>query len=242
MYKLEITRFKELDYACNEAINTLCTNLIFTGSDKKKLMFTSCTAHEGKTFVAMNAMRTFARLGRRVILIDADLRRSQILTRYGLVAEEGEGHGLAHYLAGIAALDDVIYETNIPGAYMIPAGYAVSNSLELLNNRLFEKMMNRLAEQFDYVIVDAPPVGMIIDAAEIARNCDGAALVVKYNAISRRELEEAKRQMLRAGCPILGAVLNNVEFDSLISKKYYNKSYYSHYESGYYKPRKKRVK
>lgn len=242
MFKLEISRFRELDFACNESINTLCTNLVFMGSDKKKLMFTSCIAHEGKSFVSMNVMRTLAKLGRKVLFIDSDLRRSQILTRYGLVAEEGDGKGLAHYLAGMAKLEDVVYETNIPGAYMIPVGHAVSNSLALLNTNLFGDMLNRLEDQFDYIILDAPPVGAIIDAAEIAKYCDGAVFVIKYNAVSRKELELAKSQIDRSGCAVLGAVINDVEFDSLSSKRYYNKAYYYRYETDYYKPRQKRKK
>ena len=240
MFKLEITRFRELDYACNEAINTLCTNLIFMGSDKKKLMFTSCIAHEGKSFVSMNVMRTMSKLGRNVLFIDADLRRSQILTRYGLVAEEGDGQGLAHYLAGMAELEDVIYETDIPGAHMIPVGHTVSNSLALLNTTRLNDMLCKLEAHYDYIIVDAPPVGAIIDAAEIAKYCDGAVFVIKYNAVSRKELELAKHQIDRSGCTVLGTVLNDVEFDSLSSKKYYNKTYYSRYDSDYYKPRRKK--
>ena len=83
-------------------------------------------------------------------------------------------------------------------------------------------------------MVDAPPVGVIIDAAQIARHCDGTLIVVQYNSVSRRELLSVKNQVESTGCEILGAVLNDVAFDTLSSKKYYNKSYYSHYYSGYY--------
>ena len=85
------------------------------------------------------------------------------------------------------------------------------------------------------MLVDAPPVGMIIDAAEIAKSCDGVVFVINYNSVSRREMLEAKKQIERTGCQILGAVLNNVSFDTIASKKYYYKSYYNaHYESDYY--------
>ena len=97
------------------------------------------------------------------------------------------------------------------------------------------QLLNWLSSKFDFVLVDAPPVGMLIDAAEIAKSCDGVLFVVNYNSISRRELLEAKQQIARSGCKILGAVLNNVSFDSYRSKKYYYKSYYNtHYESEYY--------
>lgn len=242
MKKVEMARFKRLNYACSEAINTLCTNLIFMGSDVKRIMFTSCTAHEGKSFISMNVMRTFAELGHRVLLIDSDLRRSQVNARYGLRFEDGETNGLAHYLAGMCQLEDVIYQTDIDGAYILPSGYAVSNSLALLNSHRFGEMMRRVEDQFDFILVDAPPVGTIIDAAEIAKNCDGSVFVVKYNAVSRRELANARVQLEMSGCKTLGVVLNDVEFDTLSSKRYYNKSYYARYDSDYYKPKQKKRK
>ena len=119
---------------------------------------------------------------------------------------------------------------------MIPVGREVSNSLALLSTPRLKQMLHALEERFDFVIVDAPPVGVIIDAAEIAKSCDGVIFAVRYNMISRRELLEAKNQIARTGCEVLGAVLNDVDLEALSSKKYYNKSYYTHYNSDYYKP------
>ena len=236
MNKLEFVRFGKLDYACNEAINTLCTNLTFIGDDKRIIMITSTQAHEGKSFLTMNTMRTLAKLGKKVVLVDADLRKSQIAAKYGVRIHEGKGLGTAHYLAGMCTLNDVVYETSIPGAYMIPVGREVTNSLALLSTPRLKHMLNELKERFDFVLVDAPPVGVIIDAAEIAKSCHGTIFAVKYNTISRRDLAEAKNQIDRTGCKVLGAVLNDVDLDAVSSKKYYNKSYYNHYNSDYYKP------
>lgn len=235
MNKLELVRFRGLDYACKEAINTLCTNLTFVGNDKRIIMITSTQAHEGKSFLTMNIMRTLAQLGKRVVLVDADLRKSQIAARYGVRITEGTGYGTVHYLAGMCGLNDVVYETGIPGAYMVPVGREVSNSLALLSTPRLGHMLGELKTRFDFVLVDAPPVGVIIDAAEISKHCNGAIFAVKYNSISRRELQEAKSQIDRAGCEVLGAVLNDVDLETLSSKKYYNKSYYNHYNFDYYK-------
>lgn len=239
MNRVEFTRLPTLDYACEEAINTLCTNLTFSGVNKRKILMTSCQASEGKSFLTINIMRTLARLGHSVALVDADLRRSQIAARYGMRVVEGSGQGMTHYLAGMCSLGEVVYQTNLPGTCFIPVGHEVSNSLALLSTSRLPHMLDQLREKFEFVLVDAPPVGVIIDAAEIAKFCDGAILGVKYNAISRKELVEAKSQLERSGCEILGAVLNSVAFDTLSSKKYYNKHYYSHYESDYYKPSQK---
>ena len=236
MNKLELVRFRTLDYACKEAINTLCTNLTFVGNEKRVIMVTSTQAHEGKSFLSMNIMRTLAQLGKKVVLVDCDLRKSQIAAKYGVRIQEGTGYGTVHYLAGMCNLNDVIYETGIPGAYMVPVGREVSNSLALLSTPRLRQMLSAMEERFDFVIVDAPPVGVIIDAAEIAKSCDGVIFAVRYNMISRRELLEAKNQIARTGCEVLGAVLNDVDLDALSSKKYYNKSYYTHYNSDYYRP------
>lgn len=233
MKSLTIDRFPPLSYGCDEAINTLCTNLSFSGENVRKIMITSCHASEGKSFLSMNVMRTMAKIGKTVVFVDADLRRSMISPKYGLKYPSTEQKwGLAHYLAGKTDMDGVIYQTNITGAYMIPIGREVSNPLPLLNSPRFGRLLDDLARQVDYVIVDAPPVGTVIDAAQIAKSCDGTLVAVSYNAIHRQELIDVRNQLEQTGCPILGTVLNMVEYDNYLSKKYYYKSYYSRY--GYY--------
>ena len=232
MKRLSINQFSPLSYAGAEAVNMLCTNLSFSGENVKKILMTSCHSAEGKTYLSMNIMRTAANLGKSVALVDADLRRSMIAQTYGIQFEsEEQAVGLSHYLAGMADEVSVIYETNIPGAYMVPVGRKVSNSLPLLNSQRFQRLLDDLAAQFDYVIIDAPPIGMVIDAAQIAKFCDGTVLVVGYNTVRRQELVDARDQIAQTGCPILGAVMNMTEYDSYLSKKYSYKSYYAHYGS-----------
>ena len=233
MNALTIGRFPPLSFACGEAVNMLCTNLSFSGENVKRVMITSCHASEGKSYLSMNLLRTMAKLGRRIVMVDCDLRRSNIVEHYG-IAFPGvkEPLGLSHLLAGMAEEADVIYETDIPGGYMVPVGRTVSNSLPLLNSSRFPTLMETLGQRFDYAIIDAPPIGLVIDAAQIAKYCDGTLLVVGYNTVSRQELLDAKEQIDQTGCPILGAVINRTEYDSFLSRKYAYKSYYSQY--GYY--------
>ena len=231
MKSLKISQFPALSYAGQEAINTLCTNLSFSGENVKKIMVTSSHASEGKSFLTMNIMRTLAKYGKRVALVDADLRRSYITTRFGLkFADEANKQGLAHLLAGMVGQDDVLYRTDIRGAYFVPIGREVNNPLPLLNSQRFKTLLDNLEQMVDYVLVDAPPVGTVIDAAEIAKYCDGTLLVVSYNTVRRQELIDVKEQLQQTGCPILGTVLNMVEVDNYINRKYYYKSYYSHYD------------
>lgn len=233
MRTLVINRFAPLSYAGAEAVNMLCTNLSFSGENVKKIMLTSCHASEGKSYLSMNIMRTMAKLGKSVVLVDADLRRSMMTQKHDIQFDNPEqAVGLTHLLAGMVEEPDVVYETNIPGAYIVPVGRKVSNSLPLLNSARLQKLLDDLAAQFDYVIIDAPPIGLVIDAAQIAKFCDGTLMIVGFNSVRRQELADAKEQIAQTGCPILGAVMNMTEYDNYLSKKYSYKSYYSHY--GYY--------
>lgn len=221
--------FPPLDYAAGEAINTLCTNLTFSGKDIKIIMITSCNPSEGKSFLSMNITRTMAKIGKRVVLVDADLRKSMIHSQYHLKFDNQESKmGLAHYLAGMVDENDVLYQSNIPGVYMVPVGRNLSNPLPLLNSPRFEELLRNLSRKMDYVIVDAPPIGAVIDAAQIAKFCDGILLTVGYNKVHRQELIDAKMQLEQTGCPILGTVLNQVDLDKYTSRKYY-KAYYTNY-------------
>lgn len=232
MKSITFHQFAPLSYSGQEAFNTLYTNISFCGDHGKILMVTSSHAHEGKSFISMNIMRTMAENGKRVVLVDTDLRRSFIVSQYKLRCDQsGEPLGLVHHLAGMADIGDVLYSTNIPNACIVPIGREVSNPLPLLNSDRFGNLLDSLAQHFDYVIVDAPPIGVVIDAAEIAKSCTGALLAVAYNEVHRNELIEAKRQMEQTGCPILGTVLNGVELSNYSSRRYY-KPYYAYYSKG----------
>lgn len=244
MKHLKINQFSALSYAAQEAVNALCTNLTFSGENTKKIMITSVHSAEGKSFLAMNILRTMAKYGKKVVLVDADLRMSTIASSFGLQYQQPETEaGLAHLLAGMVEESDVIYATNINGAFMVPVGRRVSAPMPLLNSARLNKLLTHLAQLFDFVLIDAPPVGAVIDAAEIAKSCDGVLVVVSYDDVHRQELLDVKRQLEQTGCPVIGAVLNQVETDDYFGRKYY-KSYYYEYGSHATKkgkqPKKKR--
>jgi protein-tyrosine kinase len=220
MKSLQFQKFPELTYAVTESINTLCTNLTFTGSKYKKIMVTSVSEAEGKSFLSMEILRTMAELGKRIILVDADLRRSNIATKYDIRFNSNNNLGVTHYLAGKCQLDDILYATDYKRAYFVPVGYCVSNSLALLNSPKLQELLEQLAMQADYVLVDSPPVGMIVDASEIAKSCEGAIFAVSYNQVHRRDLFEARQQIERSGCTVLGAVLNDVPMNVYNKRKY----------------------
>ena len=232
MNHLNITRFPETDYRWAEAMNTLCTNLSYSGKDMKTILITSRYEDEGKSLISMNLLRTLAGLRKKVVMLDADLRRSCINRTFRLQYETTQNNGLAQYLAGLCSMDDILYETDIPNAYMIPVGRTVANPLNLLNAREMPELMARLKEEFDYIIVDTPPAGIVIDAVDIAKHCDGALIIVSYMRGKCRDIAEVRDMIRRTGCKVLGTVMNNVEFNSLSNKHYYYSSgrYASHYD------------
>jgi capsular exopolysaccharide synthesis family protein len=222
-----------------EGFNTLATNLSFTGTQIKKILITSCTASEGKSTISMNLLRTFGKLGYRTILIDTDLRRSRLSDSYGLVFQEGEGKGLAHYLAGKCEVEEILYETDMPNTFLVPVGRVVTNSVQLLRSSRMGNLLQKLSEHSDYILLDTPPIGMVVDATLIARKCDGTLLTVQFDSISKRKLRSVAEQLEVINCPVLGTVLNDVPANGLESGYYY-KRYYGLYEKeGYGQPKKK---
>lgn len=221
-----ITR-EELDYNTNEAYKALRTNIQFCGDEVKVLTLTSCTPNEGKTMVSFNLAVAFAAVGKRVILVDADLRKSLLLGRYKVGEVE---YGLSHYLSGQRSLEEVLLSTDIEHMDIIFAGSHCPNPAELLNHRRFIDLIANLREEYDYVIIDTPPLGSVIDSAIVAKISDGAILVIEANAISHRFTQNVKEQLAKSNCRILGAVLNKVPLNR---KGYYGK-YYGKYYGGYY--------
>ena len=238
----------DLDYAGSEAFNTICSNLTFSGKNVKKIVITSCEPNDGKSFVSIQVAVNMAKRGKRVLLVDADMRLSVMKSVYN-IRMSGAAMGLAHYLSGQCTLEDVLYETNIPNFYLIPIGTDVQAPLSLIATPDFDALIRAVGETFDLVIIDAPPIGLVIDAAEIAKSCDGSVLVLEYNKTHRRALQEAKAQMEMTGTPILGCILNKVAMDRLSTKKYYSYggrygkygygkygySKYGRYDRGYYR-------
>lgn len=200
----------KLDYLSDEAYKSLRANLMFCGKDKKAIALTSCTPSEGKSAVSMNLCISLAEAGYRVLLIDADLRNSMLL---GRVQVREKVKGLAHFLSNQAQLNDIICMTNIPRFHMIFAGPVPPNPAELLGTNLFSGLVSTMKRAYDFVIIDTPPLGRVIDCAVIAQCCDGVMMVIESEAISYRFAQEVKNQLEKTKCPILGVILNKVDQD-----------------------------
>ena len=228
MRKIELIA-KKSDYFTREAFNTLRTNILFSGKEVKTIVFTSTLAHEGKTTVAFETARSFADSGKKVLLVDADLRESVMASR--LTRERGIT-GLSQLLSGQVSLEQVIYGTQIQGLDVVFAGPYPPNPTELVGSPAFKEMIAATREMYDYVIVDAPPLGLVIDAAVMATVCDGAVLVVNAGNVKYRMAQGVKEQLEKSGTRILGVVLNQIDRKRVrgaSSDSYYQSKYRSSY-------------
>ena len=212
---------KQNDYFYEEAIKTLRTNIQFTGTEVKSIVVTSCYPNEGKSDVVFQLALEIGKMGKKVLVLDADIRKSSFVNRFQV---KQKIEGLSQYLSGQSRLQDIVYSTNFQGVDIIFAGPTAPNPSELLAQERFTSLIRGMREKYDYVLADTPPVGSLTDAAVVARQCDGAIMVIESDLVSRRIAAKAKEQLEMSGCHILGAVLNKVDMKK---NKYYSK--YSYY-------------
>lgn len=191
-----------------EYYNSIRVNIQFSGSDFKVITLTSVQPGEGKSTTSTNLAISFAQAGYRTLLIDADIRNS-VMT--GTFKADNAYHGLTSYLSGHVDLADVISQTSVENLHIIPAGQVPPNPTTLLQNTLFSAMIEKVRNIYDFVIIDTPPIGLVVDAAVIAQRTDASLLITESGAISRRFVKKAVEQMQQSGVPFLGVILNKVD-------------------------------
>ena len=237
MRKLTIKNLKTLPYGPEEALNRLRVNFGFCGDRFKKVVVTSSMPDEGKSAITANLWRMLAEAGKRVVLIDADLRKSILRSRYMISLDDGghasEAPGLAYYLSGQSSKEDVIYATNIRNAFIVPVFHTIANPAILFQGERFKDLLDWLAESFDYVLVDTPPLTNVADADLIASQCDGALLVVRGSFTPRALIADSLKQLERANCKLMGVVLNRVTLDGNTYYRYGKYGKYGKYYSKY---------
>ncbi len=211
----------------SEAYRSLRTNIQFSRVDDKIrcVLVTSSGPKEGKSTTSANLAIAMAQSGKRVVLIDSDLRRPVVHSIFGMEKDEG----LTNYL-----MDDIDYDTMIKPSIMenlfvIPSGVLPPNPSEMLESDKMKVLLEKLKSDFDFVIFDTPPVIAVTDAAILATVVDGAILVVKANQTNYDALVRAKSLLDAVNTRILGALLNGVEVGGMYGSYYYY--YYHHYYS-----------
>lgn len=225
----------KMPYEIEEQINTLRTNIQFAGRNKKVILITSCVGSEGKSTTTFRLACSMAELGKKVLLIDTDMRKSVLAGR----AVRGVPKvGLSHYLSGQNEFSEILYATNVENLHVIFAGQIPPNPTELLDSESYSDMIRLARDYYDYIFVDTAPLGMVIDAAIVAKNSDGAVILIEAGKIRYKTAQDVKARLELANCPVIGVVLNKVERGS---SGYYYKQYYKKYEKyGETQPKKGR--
>lgn len=219
-----------------ENYKSLRANISFAADSPKVILLTSSIPGEGKSAVSLNLASQFAKAGEKVLYIDCDLRKSQYAKKLKLTGDDRKG--LADVLKGAESASDQIWTTDVKNLYCILSGSVPENPSELLNSSKFRSFMRACRKTFSYIIVDAPPIGSVIDAAVICKQCDGVLFVIASDMVSRRIAQRAVQQMERAGGNVLGCVLNKIKYSNRAlygtygTNKYYSGNYHEYYSDG----------
>lgn len=208
-----------------EAYRTLRTAILLSQSDAppKTILLTSAQPAEGKTTSSLNLSILFARLGARVLLVDADLRRPTCDRRLDIDAPRG----LTHVLAGQESLAAVIVPTSVDNMFLLPAGTVPPNPTELLGSRSMQDLLQTVSADYDYVIVDASNALAINDAIVLAPLVDGVMLVVDAHRTPRPLLQRTRKRLEQAHARLLGVILNRVDPESPLYATDYDDRYYA---------------
>lgn len=213
-----------------EAYRMLRTNVQFsnTGKELKSIMITSCMPAEGKSTTIANLAYTMSQAGSRVLVMDCDFRRSVQHKIFNVPNEQGMSGCISMGLD----LVDIIQKTEYAGLFVAPSGVAPPNPSELLMSERFKYMLESAKKEFDYVLIDAPPVMPVTDASVLANYTDGILLLMSVNIVAPKTAMRVKKQLESAGGHILGVVLNKMGANEQYGYGYgYGYSYngYSYY-------------
>lgn len=191
----------------SEAYRNLKTSIQFSKwNDKLQVIAVASTmSGEGKTTTISNLAVSYAQEGKKVVLVDADLRRPSIHRGFALSNKVG----LSNLLANQCTLDEVVRPTYIEHLAVIPSGPVPPNPGELLSSNQLNRMLDDLRESYDIILFDTPPLLAVADGVIVAALCDGVVLVVQVGKVKRQLIKKAKARLEHVNAQILGVVLNN---------------------------------
>lgn len=213
----------------SEAYRTIRTGLLLSkaGDAPRSVLISSAQSSEGKTTTVLNLAASLASAGGRVIVIDADLRRPSVYKYFELTPGLP---GLVDVITGRHEPGEVILENVYRRISIIPSGKLPPNPAELVGSVEMQKLINHLSEQYDYVLIDSPPILPVTDAVILSRFVDGVVMVVKGASTPRRVFMDAKERLAAVGARVFGTVLNDIDLKSG-EYHYYNRYYAAYYES-----------
>jgi capsular exopolysaccharide synthesis family protein len=212
-----------------ECCRSIRTNLTFMSVDEplRTLVVTSGHPEEGKTTVIVSLAISLAQSGKKVLLVDTDLRRPQLHRAFDL----DPSVGITSVLAGSTKLRAAAFETQVPGLSLLPVGPVPPNPAELLHSRPFAALVAEVRERFDVVLFDSPPANVVTDAAIVAPQVDAAIIVVKADRTTRDSLRTTLRQLGDVAANVVGLVFNDVD---LSARGRFAAGYYRYRYGAYY--------
>jgi capsular exopolysaccharide synthesis family protein len=187
------------------------------------VIVTSSVPEEGKTTVSFNLAGALGQV-KKVLLIDADLRRPKIGK---LLGREAKQPGLSDFVSGQTALEKAVFFDQRPGIYILTAGTVPPNPLEMLSSQKFAKAMEILKQNFDVIIIDSAPLQLVSDALVLSQFASSVIYVVKADSTPYQVAQNGLKKLRRVNAPVLGAVLNQLDLER--AEKYYGE--YSGYRS-----------
>jgi len=207
----------------SETYRSLRSNIEFSSIDReiRTLMLTSAGPAEGKSTTTANLAVTYAQAGKRVLVIDADLRKPALHHTFGLTNR----WGLTSVMVGQAPLEQAIQDTNVENLWCLTAGPLPPNPSEMLASNKMTALIENLKKEFDIILFDTPPVIAVTDAQIVASKCDGVVLVIDYGNVKKEIALKAKQLLEMAHANLLGVVINNKKHTK--HKEYYYYYYYS---------------
>lgn len=214
----------ELPFSAAEAIYQLRTAILYSSKDVKMIAVTSAFENQGKSFISFHLAYSLSQVGKRVLLVDTDMRKSVLQRRMGL---EGVKLGLSEYLSGNAEVGQVIYDVGIPNMHVLFSGKLVTNASALLSAKWLRTLCDSVKDSYDYIIFDTPPVGVVGDAAIVSSVCDGTLLVIENGVTKKKTLCQIAAELEKIDTNILGVVQNMV--GSKKDSSYYGKGNYGYY-------------
>lgn len=225
MEGINLIAHNDLKNPATEAYRVIRTSIQFAqaGKELQTIALTSCTPNEGKSTTIANLAVVLTQAGKSVLLIDCDMRNPTVHKNFNLSNKVG----LSSCISMGTALSDAVQKTSIEGLYALTGGVIPPNPSELLGSEQMKNVLQRAKEQYDYVLIDTPPVMPVTDALIVSRFVDGMILVIASAEIKVEMARDVKNQLVNAGANILGVVLNKVRSEH----RGYGYGYYYYYGS-----------
>lgn len=190
----------------SEVYRLLRTKIHFSSKDQelKTLMITSTQVGEGKTTTISNLAVTYAQEGKKVLLIDADMRKPSLHR----VFSQSNHHGLSTLLTGQTTVQDSVHETIVDHLWLIPSGPIPANPSELMDSVVMRGLLEQLKQEYDVILIDTPSVLSVSDSVILSSLCDGVVMIVAAGKVRKEHLKKAKEQLDHANARMLGIVIN----------------------------------